>query len=50
MKRGSIHTVEDLTKMTEEEMGRIRNLGKKSIDEIVLKLDSLGVKLKDKED
>ena len=50
LKRASIHTVEDLTKKTEDDMLKVRNLGKKSLDEVVFKLESLGLKLKEKED
>ncbi|MBP5467450.1 MAG: DNA-directed RNA polymerase subunit alpha [Clostridia bacterium] len=50
LKRASIHTVEDLTKKTEDDMLKVRNLGKKSLDEVIFKLESLGLKLKDKED
>ncbi len=50
LKRASIHTVEDLIKKTEESMLKVRNLGKKSLDEVIEKLDALGLKLKEKED
>lgn len=50
LKRASIHTVEDLTKKTEEEMLKVRNLGRKSLDEVVLKLQSFGLSLAKKED
>ncbi len=50
LKRANIHTVEDLTKKTEDDMLKVRNLGKKSLDEVIAKLVSLGLKLKDKED
>ena len=50
LKRANIHTVEDLTKKTEDDMLKVRNLGKKSLDEVILKLESFGLKLKDKED
>ncbi len=50
LKRANIHTVEDLTKKTEDDMLKVRNLGKKSLDEVIYKLESLGLKLKDKED
>ena len=50
LKRANIHTVEDLTKKTEDDMLKVRNLGKKSLDEVIFKLDSYGLKLKDKED
>lgn len=50
LKRANIHTVEDLTKKTEEDMLKVRNLGKKSLDEVIFKLESYGLKLMDKED
>ena len=50
LKRANIHTIEDLTKKTEDDMLKVRNLGKKSLDEVVAKLIDLGLKLKDKED
>lgn len=50
LKRAFIHTVEDLTKKTEEDMLKVRNLGKKSLDEIILKLASYGLSLKEQED
>jgi DNA-directed RNA polymerase subunit alpha len=50
LKRANIHTVEDLTKKTEDDMLKVRNLGKKSLDEVVAKLISLGLNFKEKED
>ena len=50
LKRANIHTVEDLTKKTEDDMLKVRNLGKKSLDEVIYKLESYGLKLADKED
>ena len=50
LKRANIHTVEDLTKKTEDDMLKVRNLGKKSLDEVIAKLISLGLKFKEKED
>lgn len=50
LKRANIHTIEDLTKKTEDDMLKVRNLGKKSLDEVILKLEGYGLKLKDKED
>ena len=38
LKRANIHTIGDLTGKTEDELGKIRNLGKKSVDEILEKL------------
>ena len=46
LKRAGIDTVEDLTKRTESEMIKFRNLGKKSLDEVIQKLHSLGLELK----
>ena len=50
LKRASIHTVEDLTKKSEDEMLKVRNLGRKSLDEVILKLQSYGLSLAKKED
>ena len=50
LKRANIHTVEDLTRKTEDEMLKVRNLGRKSLDEVILKLQSYGLSLADKED
>jgi len=49
LKRAGIDTVEDLTNRTEEDMIKVRNLGKKSLEEVIQKLHSLGLSLK-KED
>ena len=43
LKRAGISTVEDITNMTEPEMMKVRNLGKKSLDEVTFKLHSLGL-------
>jgi len=43
LKRAGISTVEDITNMTEQEMMKVRNLGKKSLDEVTFKLHSLGL-------
>lgn len=45
LKRAGINTVEDLTNKTEDEMMKVRNLGRKSLEEVIAKLDSLGFKL-----
>ena len=50
LKRAGIHTVEDLINRTEEDMMRVRNLGRKSLDEVVAKLDSLGLTLRKDEE
>lgn len=46
LKRAGINTVEDLTNRTEEDMMRVRNLGRKSLEEVVAKLESLGLSLR----
>ncbi len=50
LKRANIHTLGDLTKKTEDDMLKVRNLGKKSLDEVIYKLESYGLALKEKED
>jgi DNA-directed RNA polymerase subunit alpha len=50
LKRAGIDTVEDLTNRTEEDMIKVRNLGKKSLDEVIQKLRSLGLDLKREEE
>ena len=50
LKRAGIDTVEDLTQSSEEDMMKVRNLGKKSLDEVIQKLHSLGLSLKKDED
>lgn len=50
LKRAGINTVEDLTSKTEDEMMKVRNLGRKSLDEVINKLESLGLSLKKDED
>ena len=50
LKRANIHTLDDLTKKTEEDMLKVRNLGKKSLDEVIYKLGTYGLSLKEKED
>lgn len=50
LKRAGINTVEDLINKTEEEMMRVRNLGKKSLEEIIGKLNALGLSFAPNED
>ncbi|MDL2325008.1 DNA-directed RNA polymerase subunit alpha [Ruminococcaceae bacterium OttesenSCG-928-A16] len=45
LKRAGINTVEDLVSKTEEEMMKVRNLGRKSLEEVIEKLSSLGFTL-----
>jgi DNA-directed RNA polymerase subunit alpha len=50
LKRAGIDTVEDLISKTEEEMIKVRNLGKKSLEEVILKLQSLNLAFRKPED
>ena len=50
LKRANIHTVEDLTKKSEDDMLKVRNLGRKSLDEVINKLHSYGLALREQED
>ena len=45
LKRAGINTVKDLTSRTEEDMITVRNLGRKSLDEVIEKLNSMGLDL-----
>lgn len=49
LKRAGINTVEDLINRSEEDMMKVRNLGRKSLEEVINKLSALGLSLK-KED
>ena len=46
LKRAAINTVEELTQKSEEEMMKVRNLGKKSLEEVQHKLAELGLGLR----
>ena len=50
LKRAGINTVEDLIGKTEDDMMKVRNLGRKSLDEVVAKLDTLGFGLRREEE
>ncbi len=50
LKRAGIDTVEDLINRTEEDMIKVRNLGKKSLEEVIQKLHTLGLDLKKEEE
>lgn len=50
LKRAGIFTVEDLVKKTEDDILKVRNLGRKSLDEVIKKLDSLGLSFNNKDD
>lgn len=50
LKRAGINTVEELTRKTEEDMMKVRNLGRKSLEEVKLKLAGLGLALRESEE
>ena len=50
LKRAGINTVEDRTNKSEEDMMKVRNLGRKSLEEVINKLGGLGLYLKKEED
>ncbi len=50
LKRAGINTVEDLIGKSEEDMMKVRNLGRKSLEEVIHKLESLGFKLNKEEE
>jgi DNA-directed RNA polymerase subunit alpha len=50
LKRAGINNVEDLTKKTEEDMMKVRNLGRKSLEEVCKKMEDLGLKFSDSND
>ena len=50
LKRAGINSVQELAELDETDLMRVRNLGKKSMDEVRAKLASLGLKLKNSED
>ena len=49
LKRANIHTLQDLVNMSESEMMKIRNLGKKSLKEVLDKVKELGLSLRDED-
>jgi len=49
LKRAAIHNLSDLTSMTETEMMKIRNLGKKSLKEVIDKIKDMGLSFRDEE-
>ena len=49
LKRANINTVEDLISKTEDEMMKVRNLGRKSLEEVINKLAMMGLSLADED-
>lgn len=50
LKRAQVNTVEDLVNKTEEDMMKVRNMGRKSLEEVIYKLQSMGFSLKKSEE
>ena len=50
LKRANINTVEELANKSEDDMMKVRNLGKKSLEEVIQKLEELDLKLRPSED
>ena len=50
LKRAGINTVQDLANRTEEDMMKVRNLGRKSLEEVIQKLEALGLSLSSEEE
>ena len=50
LKRAGINTVEELTNKTSDDMMKVRNLGRKSLDEVLAKLKELGLQLNTSEE
>ena len=50
LKRAGINTVEDLIDKTEDEMMKVRNLGRKSLEEVMNKLSAMGLSLQKNEE
>lgn len=50
LKRAGIHTVADIVNKSEQDMIKVRNLGKKSLEEVINKVKDLGLEFKNKED
>lgn len=50
LKRAGINTIDDLTKKSKEDMLKVRNLGLKSLEEVIGKLEAMGLSLRNEED
>ncbi|MBQ6119079.1 MAG: DNA-directed RNA polymerase subunit alpha, partial [Clostridia bacterium] len=50
LKRANIHKVGDLIEKSEDDMMKVRNLGKKSLDEVVAKLAQFGLTLRQEDE
>ena len=50
LKRAGINTIQDLLKKSKSDMFKVRNLGAKSVEEVIQKLDSYGLSLRKDEE
>lgn len=50
LKRANINTIEDLTRKSKDDMLKVRNLGLKSLEEVISKLESMGLSLRNDEE
>ncbi len=50
LKRAGINTVEDIINHTEDDMMKVRNLGRKSLEEVIVKIEALGLALRKEEE
>ena len=50
LKRAGINTVEDLIRRTENDLAKVKNLGRRSLEEVIAKLQGYGLTLKEDED
>ena len=50
LKRAGINTVADLTKKSESDLAKVKNLGKRSLEEVIAKLQSFGLSLRNDEE
>ena len=50
LKRAGINTVADLTKKSESDLAKVKNLGKRSLEEVAAKLQSFGLSLRNDEE
>ena len=47
LRRAGVSTIDDLTRMTKDDMMRVRNLGRRSLEEIIGKMELMGYELRE---
>ena len=47
LSRAGVNTIDDLTRMTASDMMRVRNLGRRSLEEVISKMELMGYKLRE---